>query len=87
MRNNERELLDRWGQDHPCERLLDVGIGIDSDCHMLLSPDRRGCEGVTHAEESESLNSVALLWQPMQRAILSMKINCLSSEFAAKKHG
>lgn len=25
MRNSEIELLDRWGQDHPCERLLDVG--------------------------------------------------------------
>lgn len=25
MRNSEHELLDRWSQDHPCERLLDIG--------------------------------------------------------------
>ena len=25
MRNSEHELLEVWGQDHPCERLLDIG--------------------------------------------------------------
>jgi transcription factor CP2-like protein len=73
MRNNECELLDRWGQDHPCERLLDI--------------DRRGCDGVSHVEDSESLNSLSWLWPSRQRGIVSVKINCLSSEFVAKKHG
>ena len=26
MRNNERELLDSWVQEHPCERLIDIGM-------------------------------------------------------------
>jgi hypothetical protein len=73
MRNNEREILDAWSQDHPCERLLDI--------------DRRGCEGVSHIKDSENLNSLSFLWQPTQSATISVKINCLSSEFAAKKHG
>ena len=26
MRNSERELLDSWVQEHPCERLIDIGM-------------------------------------------------------------
>jgi hypothetical protein len=73
MRNSERELLDSWVQEHPCERLIDI--------------DRRGCEGVTHIKDSENLNSFSFVWQPVGSAIISVKINCLSSEFVAKKHG
>ena len=25
MRNSEKELFEYWGQDHPCERLLEIG--------------------------------------------------------------
>ena len=38
-------------------------------------------------EDSESLNSLSWLWPSRQRGIVSVKINCLSSEFVAKKHG
>ena len=34
-------------------------------------------------KESESLNSLSFLWQPLHRAVISVKVNCLSSEFAA----
>ena len=25
MRNSEQDLFERWGQEHPCERLLEIG--------------------------------------------------------------
>ena len=54
---------------------------------VCVCVDRRGCDGVSHVKESENLNTLSLLWQPLQPAIISVKINCLSSEFGAKKHG
>ena len=54
---------------------------------LLQSSDRRGCDGVSHVQDTASLNSISFLWQPLQQGIVSLKINCLSSEFAAKKHG
>lgn len=35
MRNNERELLDSWIQEHPCERLLDIGTVCTQTVEVL----------------------------------------------------
>ena len=42
---------------------------------------------MSHIKDFENLNSSSFLWQPVQCATISIRINCLSSEFAAKKHG
>lgn len=49
--------------------------------------DHRGCEGVSQVRNGDSFNSLSVILQPQQHAIITVKINCLSSEFAAKKHG
>ena len=89
MRNNEKELLGSWVQEHPCERLLDIGAtrtNTREDCDDVHT-DRRGCVGVTHIKDTENLSSFSFFWQSVETAIISVKINCLSSEFAPKKHG
>lgn len=55
----------------------------------MHTSDQRGCDGVSGLQSGENINSLSFLWQPLQRstAIVSVKVNCLSSEFAAKKHG
>ena len=60
---------------------------VKAECLVNVISDRRGCEGVCDVNEDENLNSLSLLWQPLQPATISVKVNCLSSEFAAKKHG
>lgn len=42
---------------------------------------------MSHIKDSENLNLLSFLWQSVGSATISIKINCLSSEFAAKKHG
>ena len=63
-------------------------VSFSPDMPPLSPPvDRRGCDGVSHVEDTESLNSLSWVWPPRQSGIVSVKINCLSSEFVAKKHG
>lgn len=90
MKNNEQELLDCWSREHPCERLLDIGILFNYEYtlfRIIIPLDRRGCDGVSDVTESEALNSFSFVWQSSCHAIISIKINSLSSEFSPKKHG
>ena len=49
--------------------------------------DSIGCAGMSSVDNDEcSLNRVHFTWC-QSNAVLAVKINCLSTEFAAKKHG
>ena len=55
--------------------------------HMHAHADSIACAGLTSFENDEgNLNRVHFVWG-QSKAVLAIKINCLSSEFAAKKHG
>ena len=51
-------------------------------------PDAMSCDGLSDVQNSDqSLNVVSFVWSPLRPATLSFKVNCLSTEFAARKHG
>ena len=46
------------------------------------------CDGLSDVQNSDQLlNVVSFVWSPLRPATLSFKVNCLSTEFAARKHG
>lgn len=73
LRNCEQEIFDQWSRDHPMERLLEI--------------DKVGCDGLSNFQNDEQLNSISFYWSPLHLSILTVKMNCLSTEFAARKHG
>lgn len=55
--------------------------------HMHAHADSIGCAGLASVENDDAnLNRVHFVWG-QSNTVLAIKINCLSSEFAAKKHG
>ena len=54
----------------------------------MHNADSIGCTGLTSVNNDESaLHRVEFSWGQSSTAVLAIKINCLSTEFAAKKHG
>ncbi len=55
---------------------------------MSLCADSNGSVGLIRACNDElALNMIQFTWGESPQAVLAIKINCLSTEFAAKKHG
>ncbi|XP_064397820.1 transcription factor CP2-like [Halichondria panicea] len=74
LKNCEEEQFVQWINDHPVERLLEM--------------DNVGCGGVGFIENSETnLQTISFTWSSLTPAIVAFKVNCLSSEFAPRKHG
>ncbi|XP_062520224.1 transcription factor CP2-like [Corticium candelabrum] len=72
--SSEREQWDIWRHDHPGERALDV--------------DYASCFNVTNMECDPMVTSAAVItWEPIRDASVFFKVGCLSTEFAARKHG
>jgi transcription factor CP2-like protein len=71
---SEQEQILSWQLEHPNERMLQL--------------DRAGCYGVSNVvQEEEKVNVISFFWTSVQEAIVSVKVNCLSTEFSARKHG
>lgn len=53
-----------------------------------MCPDSIACDGLrSFSNDDSTLNRVHFAWAHASVAVLAIKINCLSTEFAAKKHG
>ncbi|XP_052255315.1 transcription factor CP2-like isoform X3 [Dreissena polymorpha] len=70
----EKELLDFWIQARPGERFLDVDIPLS---YGLINV----------SVEPGNLNSIDFIWDPSKETGIYVKVNCISTEFTAKKHG
>ncbi|XP_064618398.1 transcription factor CP2-like [Liolophura sinensis] len=70
----EKEQLDFWKQIRPGERILDLDVPLS---YGLI--DARN--------DSNALNSAEFVWDPTKESGVYIKVNCISTEFTAKKHG
>lgn len=72
MQQAENELWQQWSQQHPNEKIFSVD--------MKLSYNVFGVE-------SDGLNKYEFLWDSSKAAGVFIRINSISTEFTAKKHG
>lgn len=65
-----------WQASRPGERIIEIDVPLSYGlCH------------VAQPHNSNSLNVVEVLWDPMKEVGVYIKINCISTEFTPKKHG
>ncbi|XP_045210063.1 transcription factor CP2-like [Mercenaria mercenaria] len=70
----EKEQLDSWVSTRPGERILDIDIPLSYGLvDVVVDPNR--------------LNSIDFIWDPTKETGIYVKVNCISTEFTAKKHG
>lgn len=72
----EREQMQLWQASRPGERILDVDI-----------PLSYGLIHVNPVNNSNLLNTIEIIWDPMKEVGVYIKVNCISTEFTPKKHG
>ncbi|KAJ8035767.1 Upstream-binding protein 1 [Holothuria leucospilota] len=70
----EREQIQEWKKTHLGERILDIDV-----------PLSYGIRSFSLGEEE--LNMVEFFWDPADTVQFFFKVNCISTEFTAKKHG
>ncbi|ESO00448.1 hypothetical protein HELRODRAFT_142647, partial [Helobdella robusta] len=70
----EKEQLETWKQSRPGERILDIDIPQSNGLNdMRIDPEQLSC-----------LN---FLWDSQQECSAYIKLNAISTEFTAKRHG
>ncbi|OWR54170.1 putative transcription factor CP2B [Danaus plexippus plexippus] len=69
----EREQIAQWHNDRPGERILEVDVPLSY--------------GVSRVEQPAALNELHVHWDPTKDVGVYVKVNCISTEFTAKKHG
>ncbi|KAF9809281.1 hypothetical protein SFRURICE_015744 [Spodoptera frugiperda] len=69
---HEREQIAQLAQREPGERIVDV-----PPCRY----------GVIRVEQPACLNALHVYWDPTKDVGVYIKVNCISTEFTAKKHG
>ncbi|XP_050358826.1 transcription factor CP2 isoform X2 [Nymphalis io] len=69
----EREQIAQWHAERPGDRILEVDVPLSY--------------GVLRAELPASLNALHVYWDPTKDVGVYIKVNCISTEFTAKKHG
>jgi len=70
----EREQLELWRQMRPGERILDIDIPLSYSVQNVKV-------------ESNRLNTIEFTWDPAKDTGVFIKVNSISTEFTAKKHG
>ncbi|XP_034946700.1 transcription factor CP2-like protein 1 isoform X2 [Chelonus insularis] len=74
LQYTEREQMMAWQRARPGERLLEVDVPLS---YGMLEV----------SQNSLPKNTVEITWDPTKEANVYIKINCISTEFTAKKHG
>ncbi|XP_052742979.1 transcription factor CP2-like protein 1 isoform X2 [Bicyclus anynana] len=69
----EREQIAQWHAERPGERIIEVDVPLSY--------------GVTRVEQPTCLNALHIYWDPTKDVGVYIKVNCISTEFTAKKHG
>ncbi|ELT94029.1 hypothetical protein CAPTEDRAFT_222821 [Capitella teleta] len=70
----ESEQITTWKHNRPGDRILDIDIPLS---YGLLDVN----------VDPNSLNSIDFSWDPSKSAGIYIRVNCISTEFTAKKHG
>ncbi|KAJ0170177.1 hypothetical protein K1T71_014105 [Dendrolimus kikuchii] len=69
----EKEQIQQWHAERPGERIVEVDVPLSY--------------GVIRVEQPCSLNALHVYWDPTKDVGVYIKVNCISTEFTAKKHG
>ncbi|XP_073964591.1 transcription factor CP2 like gemini isoform X2 [Choristoneura fumiferana] len=69
----EREQIAQWHAGRPRERIVELDVPLSY--------------GVTHVQQPAGLNALHVYWDPTKDVGVYIKVNCISTEFTAKKHG
>ncbi|XP_072937680.1 transcription factor CP2 [Epargyreus clarus] len=69
----EREQIAQWHAERPGERIVELDVPLSY--------------GVIRVEQPPTLNSLHVYWDPTKDVGVYIKVNCISTEFTAKKHG
>ncbi|XP_063544599.1 transcription factor CP2-like protein 1 isoform X2 [Cydia strobilella] len=69
----EREQIAQWHAERPGERIVELDVPLSY--------------GVTRVQQPTCLNSLHVYWDPTKDVGVYIKVNCISTEFTAKKHG
>ncbi|XP_061726732.1 transcription factor CP2-like protein 1 isoform X2 [Cydia pomonella] len=69
----EREQIAQWHAERPGERIVELDVPLSY--------------GVTRVQQPACLNSLHVYWDPTKDVGVYIKVNCISTEFTAKKHG
>ncbi|XP_063835844.1 transcription factor CP2-like protein 1 isoform X1 [Ostrinia nubilalis] len=69
----EREQIAQWHAERPGDRIIEVDVPLSY--------------GVTRVEQPAALNALHVYWDPTKDVGVYIKVNCISTEFTAKKHG
>ncbi|XP_062611899.1 transcription factor CP2-like [Saccostrea cucullata] len=70
----EKEQIDSWQNTRPGERILDIDVPLSYGL-IDVNIDR------------ERLNGAEFVWDPTKESGVYIRVNCISTEFTAKKHG
>ncbi|XP_071825113.1 transcription factor CP2-like isoform X2 [Apostichopus japonicus] len=74
LQYTEKEQIQDWKKTHLGERVLDIDVPLTF--------------GITSFNLSQDeLNMIEFLWDPQEAVQCYFKVNCISTEFTAKKHG
>ncbi|XP_014678609.1 PREDICTED: alpha-globin transcription factor CP2-like [Priapulus caudatus] len=68
----EVEQMEQWTQTHRGQRILNIDV-----------PLSYGISSVKNL----NINQIELVWDPMKDAGIFIQVNCISTEFTARKHG
>ncbi|XP_062528802.1 transcription factor CP2-like protein 1 isoform X2 [Bombyx mori] len=69
----EREQIAQWHAERPGERIVEVDVPLSY--------------GIIKVEQSTALNALHVYWDATKEVGVYIKVNCISTEFTAKKHG
>ncbi|XP_021361902.1 transcription factor CP2-like [Mizuhopecten yessoensis] len=86
----EKEQLESWKQLRPGERIMDIDIPLS---YGLMEVNLDGMDtgpsagGLMDTQNTVRLNGAEVVWDPTKEAGVYIRVNCISTEFTAKKHG
>ncbi|XP_041988469.1 transcription factor CP2-like protein 1 isoform X2 [Aricia agestis] len=69
----EPQQIAQWHAERPGERIIEVDVPLSY--------------GVIRVEQPACLNALHVYWDPTKDVGVYIKVNCISTEFTAKKHG
>ncbi|XP_076118814.1 transcription factor CP2-like protein 1 [Alosa pseudoharengus] len=74
LQYTEHQHLEGWRWNRPGDRILDIDIPLSVG---IIEPRAHPLQ----------LNTIEFLWDPLKNASVSIQVNCISTEFTARKHG
>ncbi|KAL1456988.1 hypothetical protein WDU94_001668 [Cyamophila willieti] len=74
LQYTEREQMSLWRATRPGDRILEVDLPLSYGICDLV-------------QDNASFNSIQFHWDPSKEVGVYIKVNCISTEFTAKKHG